>query len=65
MNKQMQTNEQRANIRPLLTPRAIARKACSHSLFYYCRNDSLDCNPQFSLSPFNGVVTLKKGLAGA
>jgi len=23
-------NEQRANIRPLLTPRAIARRACGH-----------------------------------
>ena len=26
---------------------------------------SLDYNPWFSLSPFNGVVTLKEGLAGA
>ena len=26
---------------------------------------SLDCDPRFSLSPFNGVVTLRKGLARA
>ncbi|OCL00155.1 uncharacterized protein K441DRAFT_650923 [Cenococcum geophilum 1.58] len=43
---------ERANIRPLLTPRAIARRA-------------YDCDPRFSLSSFNGVVTLRKGLAGA
>ncbi|OCK94355.1 uncharacterized protein K441DRAFT_660194, partial [Cenococcum geophilum 1.58] len=47
----------RANIRPLLTPKAVARGAYGHS--------PLDYDPRFSLSPFNGVVTLKEGLAGA
>jgi hypothetical protein len=37
-NERERTNEQRANIRPLLTPRAIARGACGYSPFYYCRN---------------------------
>src|ERR1700734_1942463 len=37
-NKRERMSEQRANILPLLTPRAIARGACGHSPFYYCRN---------------------------
>jgi hypothetical protein len=50
------TNEQ---IYGLLNPRAIARGACGH-LPFYCRNtaSSLDYDPRFSLSSFNGVVTL-------
>ena len=35
MNEREQADE-RANIRPLLTPRAIARGACGHLLFFYC-----------------------------
>ena len=34
-----------------------------HQLPY--RPSSLDCEPTVFLSPFNGVVTLRKGLAGA
>jgi len=52
----------RANIRPLLTPRAIARGACGHSP--YCRNITeaiAGYNPVwFSLSPLDGVVPLER-----
>jgi hypothetical protein len=34
IDEQATANEQRANIRPLLTPRAIARGACGHSPYY-------------------------------
>ncbi|OCK89357.1 uncharacterized protein K441DRAFT_667782, partial [Cenococcum geophilum 1.58] len=40
-NERARINEQRANIRPLLTPRAIAYGACGYSPFYYCRNTTI------------------------
>ena len=61
MNDREQTNEQ-VNIRPLLTPRAIARKACGHSPliieYYLAAWITLYGFPVSS----QGVVTLNKGL---
>ena len=52
----------RVNIRPLLTPRAIARGVCGYSP--YCRNTTeaiAGYNPVwFSLSPLNKVVPLER-----
>src|SRR6266568_3497042 len=64
MNERTQTNKRTSKLRPLLTPSAIARGACGHSPFY-CRNTAWqpDHNPWFSLSPLDGVVTLREGLA--
>ena len=42
-------------------PRSIQLLAVN----YYQILSSLDCDPRFSLSPFNRVVTLREGLAGA
>ena len=54
------TNE-RANIRPLLTPRAIARGVCGHSPYYRNTTERQLDNPvRFSLSPLNGVVPLER-----
>ena len=63
-NEQLRaSNEQRVNIRPLLTPRAIARGACGHSPPYCRTNWQPDHKIWFSSSPLNGVVTLREGLA--
>ena len=59
-NRQARTNE-RANIRPLLTPRAIARGACGHLPYYRNTTERQLDNPvRFSLSPLNGVVPLER-----
>jgi hypothetical protein len=41
-------------------PRSMRSLSIIHQVF-----SSLDCDPRFFLSSFNGVVTLRKGLAGA
>jgi len=59
-NGRARINE-RANIRPLLTPRAIARGACGHSPYYRNTTERQLDNPvRFSLSPLNGVVPLER-----
>ena len=57
---------ERVNIRPLLTPRAIARGVCGHLpliIVYLAAWIATHGFPVF-LSPFDGVVTLRKGLLG-
>ena len=61
--KQRERTSERANIRPLLTPRAIARGVCGHSPPYYRTNWQLDYKTWFSSSSLDGVVTLREGLA--
>jgi len=59
-NRQARANK-RANIRPLLTLRAIARGACGHSPYYHNTTERQLDNPvRFSLSPLNGVVPLER-----
>ena len=61
-NADERTNE-RANIRPLLTPRAIARGACGHSpstIEYYL---AAWITPYGFPVSSQGVVTLSEGLA--
>ena len=41
------------------------RSMQSLAVNYYQIPSSLDCDPRFSSSPFDGVVTLREGLAGA
>jgi hypothetical protein len=41
------------------------RSMRSLAVIYQILPGSLDCDPRFSSSPFNGVVTLRKGLARA
>ena len=62
MTERTRTNE-RANIRPLLTPRAIARGACGHSpstTEYYL---AAWITPYGFPVSSQGVVTLGEGLA--
>ena len=59
-DKRERANE-RANIRPLLTPMAIARGACGHSPYYRNTTERQLDNPvRFSLSPLNRVVPLER-----
>ena len=59
--KQAQTSKYTAPPNPQGNrPRSMRSLAVNYQIL-----SSLDCDPWFSLSPFNGVVTLRKGLAGA
>ena len=62
-DKQREQTSKQANIRPLLTPRAIARGACGHSPPYCHTDQQLDHKTWVSSSPLDKVVTLREGLA--
>ena len=62
----MRTNEQMSKYTAPPNPQGNRPQSMrSLAVNYYQIPSSLDCDPWFSLSPFNGVVTLRKGLAGA
>ena len=64
-NERLQTNERTSKYTAPLNPQGDRPRSMRSLSIIYRVFSSLDCDPRFSLSPFDGVVTLRKGLAGA
>ena len=64
-NGQARTNERMSKYTAPSNPQGDRPRSMRSLAIIYRVFSSLDCDPWFSLSPFDGVVTLRKGLAGA